>query len=473
MNHSFVPHRLATALCVLALALLCGCGQAEAPSESAAQPPQSPADASGQAADDPNRLVVASSQNPAYGSCIPGKEQDPAVWRVLRAGQEVFRTEGGDVYVLRNWQPDAPDLFVVSDTWNYEGNADNHYTVYDADGTQLLGQKGAIPTAVAGRQLLLLCGEWVQPSADMIYDCFYDLDTELNVLANLPYTDYHDIEQVKDYQKEMQQNRWPEGYTVQLEGADAQPYLYGPNGEKVSEQPVYRILNDGQVLLSGEGEQYTVLNAVSGRIEESDTTHRYQFYSDRVKIYQDDTMTWGAFYLECPTGVYESAMAGVFEDGSAWYQEPVDVNRYDAPVHVLAQDGNEVLVTENVNNYPYSAPYGCTRTPYLVCVKPEGEIFVLRSSGSRTALNGQDVSYCAALEKQGLWLTLDRDSETGRTRRMYLAKEDGTLWMEGDQLTYSEAENGLWCIDGDVMGLRALDGRWIWKVPSEGAAFMN
>ena len=65
-----------------------------------------------------------------------------AVWRVLRAGQEVFRTEGGDVYVLRNWQPDAPDLFVVSDTWNYEGNADNHYTVYDADGTQLLEQKG-------------------------------------------------------------------------------------------------------------------------------------------------------------------------------------------------------------------------------------------------------------------------------------------------------------------------------------------
>ena len=62
------------------------------------------------------------------------------------------------------------------------------------------------------------------------------------------------------------------------------------------------------------------LDAVSGRIEESDTTHRYQFYSDRVKIYQDDTMTWGAFYLECPTGVYESAMAGVFEDGSAWYQ---------------------------------------------------------------------------------------------------------------------------------------------------------
>ena len=94
MNHSFVPHRLAAALCVLALALLCGCGQAEAPSESAAQPPQSPADASGQAADDPNRLVVASSQNLAYGSCIPGKEQDPAVWRVLRAGQEVFRTEG-------------------------------------------------------------------------------------------------------------------------------------------------------------------------------------------------------------------------------------------------------------------------------------------------------------------------------------------------------------------------------------------
>ena len=41
------------------------------------------------------------------------------------------------------------------------------------------------------------------------------------------------------------------------------------------------------------------------------TTHRYQFYSDRVKIYQDDTVTWGAFYLECPTGVYESAMAGV------------------------------------------------------------------------------------------------------------------------------------------------------------------
>ena len=230
MNHSFVPHRLAAALCVLALALLCGCGQAEAPSESAAQPPQSPADASGQAADDPNRLVVASSQNLAYGSCLPGKEQDPAVWRVLRAGQEVFRAEGGDVYVLRNWQPDAPDLFVVSDTWNYEGNADNHYTVYDADGTQLLEQKGAIPTAVAGRQLLLLCGEWVQPSADMIYDCFYDLDTgstsclgarnymvrdgeyylfygdraeqvdaELNVLATLPDTDYHDIEQVKDY----------------------------------------------------------------------------------------------------------------------------------------------------------------------------------------------------------------------------------------------------------------------------------
>lgn len=49
-----------------------------------------------------------SSQNPAYGSCLPGKEQDPAVWRVLRAGQEVFRTEGGDVYVLRNWRPDAP-----------------------------------------------------------------------------------------------------------------------------------------------------------------------------------------------------------------------------------------------------------------------------------------------------------------------------------------------------------------------------
>ena len=166
-------------------------------------------------------------------------------------------------------------------------------------------------------------------------------------------------------------------------------------------------------------------------------------------------------------------MAGVFEDGSAWYQEPVDVNRYDAPVHVLAPDGNEVLVTENVSNYPYSAPYGCTRTPYLVCVKPEGEIFVLRSNGSRTALNGQDVSYCEALEKQGLWLTLDRDSETGRTRRMYLAKEDGTLLLEGDQLTYSEAENGLWCIDGDVMGLRALDGRWIWQAPSEGAAFMN
>lgn len=77
MNHSFVPHRLAAALCVLALALLCGCGQAEAPSESAAQPPQSPADASGQAADDPNRLVVASSQNLAYGSCLPGKEQPP------------------------------------------------------------------------------------------------------------------------------------------------------------------------------------------------------------------------------------------------------------------------------------------------------------------------------------------------------------------------------------------------------------
>ena len=75
----------------------------------------------------------------------PGEEQDPAVWRVLRAGQEVFRTEGGDVYVLRNWQPDAPDLFVVSDTWNYEGNADNHYTVYDADGTQLLEQKGPSP----------------------------------------------------------------------------------------------------------------------------------------------------------------------------------------------------------------------------------------------------------------------------------------------------------------------------------------
>lgn len=338
----------------------------------------------------------------------------------------------------------------------------------------------------------------------MIYDCFYDLDTgstsclgvrnymvrdgeyylfygdraeqvdaELNVLATLPDTDYHDIEQVKNYQKEMQQNRWPEGYAVRMEGADAQPYLYGPNGEKVSEQPVYRILNDGQALLSSDGERYSVLDAVSGRIEESDTTHRYQFYSDRVKIYQDDTMTWGAFYLECPTGVYESAMAGVFEDGSAWYQEPVDVNRYDAPVHVLAQDGNEVLVTENVNNYPYSAPYGCTRTPYLVCVKPEGEIFVLRSNGSRTALNGQDVSYCEALENQGLWLTLDRDSETGRTRRMYLAKEDGTLLLEGDQLTYSEAENGLWCIDGDVMGLRTLDGRWIWQVPSEGAVLMN
>lgn len=56
---------------------------------------------------------------------------------------------------------------------------------------------------------------------------------------------------------------------------------------------------------------------------------------------------------------------------------------------------------------------------------------------------------------------------------MYLAKEDGTLLLEGDQLTYSEAENGLWCIDGDVMGLRTLDGRWIWQVPSEGAAFMN
>lgn len=145
MNHSFVPHRLAAALCVLALALLCGCGQAEAPSESAAQPPQSPADASGQAADDPNRLVVASSQNLAYGSCLPGKEQDPAVWRVLRAGQEVFRTEGGDVYVLRNWQPDAPDLFVVSDTWNYEGNADNHYTVYDADGDPAAGAEGGHP----------------------------------------------------------------------------------------------------------------------------------------------------------------------------------------------------------------------------------------------------------------------------------------------------------------------------------------
>ena len=299
------------------------------------------------------------------------------------------------------------------------------------------------------------------------------VDAELNVLANLPDTDYHDIEQVKDYQKEMQLNRWPEGYAVRMEGADAQPYLYGPNGEKVSEQPVYRILNDGQALLSSDGERYSVLDAASGRIEESDTSHRYQFYSDRVKIYQDDTMTWGAFYLECPTGVYESAMAGVFEDGSAWYQETVDVNRYDAPVHLLDPDGSEVLVTENVNNYPYSAPYGCTRTPYLVCVKPEGEIFVLRSNGSRTALNGQDVSYCEALEKQGLWLTLERDSETGRTRRMYLAKEDGTLLLEGDQLTYSEAENGLWCIDGDVMGLRTLDGRWIWQVPSEGAAFMN
>ena len=504
MNHSFVPHRLTAALCALALVLLCGCGQAKAPAESAAEQPPSPVDASGQAADDSNRLVVASSQNLAYGSCLPGREQPPAVWRVLRAGQEVFRTEGGDVYVLRNWQPDAPDLFVVSDTLNYEGNADNHYTVYDADGTQLLEQKGAIPSVAAGRQLLLLCGEWVQPSADMIYDCFYDLDTgstsclgvrnymvrdgeyylfygdraeqvdaELNVLANLPDTDYHDIEQVKDYQKEMQQNRWPEGYAVRMEGADAQPYLYGPNGEPVSEQPVYRILNDGQALLSGEGERYSVLDAVSGRIEKSDTTHRYQFYSDRVKIYQDDTMVWGAFYLECPTGVYESAMAGVFEDGSAWYQKPVDVNRYDAPVHLLDPDGNEVLVTENVNNYPYSAPYGCTRTPYLVCVKPEGEIFVLRSSGSRTALNGQDVSYSEALEKQGLWLTLDRDSETGRTRRMYLAKEDGTLLLEGDQLTYNEAENGLWCIDGDMMGLRTLDGQWVWQVPAEGAVLMN
>ena len=44
----------------------------------------------------------------------------------------------------------------------------------------------------------------------------------------------------------MQQNRWPEGHAVRMEGADAQPYLYGPNGEKVSEQPVYRILNDGR-----------------------------------------------------------------------------------------------------------------------------------------------------------------------------------------------------------------------------------
>ena len=98
---------------------------------------------------------------------------------------------------------------------------------------------------------------------------------------------------------------------------------------------------------------------------------------------------------------------------------------------------------------------------------------MLRSSGSRTALNGQDVSYSEALEKQGLWLTLDRDSETGRTRRMYLAKEDGTLLMEGDQLTYNEAENGLWCIDGDMMGLRTLDGQWVWQVPAEGAVFMN
>ena len=56
---------------------------------------------------------------------------------------------------------------------------------------------------------------------------------------------------------------------------------------------------------------------------------------------------------------------------------------------------------------------------------------------------------------------------------MYLAKEDGTLLMEGDQLTYNEAENGLWCIDGDLMGLRTLDGQWVWQVPAEGAVLMN
>ena len=39
--------------------------------------------------------------------------------------------------------------------------------------------------------------------------------------------------------------------------------------------------------------------------------------------------------------------------------------------------------------------------------------------------------------------------------------------------TYNEAENGLWCIDGDRMGLRTLDGQWVWQVPAEGAVLMN
>ncbi|MBQ8648059.1 MAG: M56 family metallopeptidase [Oscillospiraceae bacterium] len=426
--------------------------------------------------------------------------------RVVNDSEVVWEGDGNSqVRVLRNWQDGSPDLFYVTETRYTETGPQTLFELYDTDGSLLMGLQGAAPQLVTGRKVMLMRYEGVDES--VTGDCFLDVDTgevshtglkgvwefadwryliyddrtelvdaELNVLQSYPDVDYVESEtriHLETYAQQLMERKWNGTYTVKMADAadmEAGVLLCDAEGVPVCDLPLMRVLNDGYALfyeVKGDEDRFRLLNVYTGEVTETDGTRRYSYFSDTVKLYQDDALVWGEWYLECPTGVYSAARVGRVGDGF-WYMEWPAENGgepsaadYVGTLHVLNAQGVEVFCGEQAEMY--MSDFGTGEPPtYLhyrrVLAENEYKDYLVDEHGAAVGFGGV-IRTCDALADEGRFI-----AQEGAGGRYRLCSAAGEILLEADDMVYDAQSGALVCLDGDTLGLRSSDGVWLWKI---------
>ena len=458
------------------------------------------------------RLTVVRTYNGEQAD--PMFPYEPSRICVVNDSEVVWEGTGKDhVVVLRNWQDNSPDLFyVVTPVMYKKYSANTVFRLYDADGTLLMELQGAAPSWVSGRELLLLRFEGVDES--VTGDCLLNLDTgavsrtgvktwmEIAGARYLVYSDHTEqvdealntvtryegmgymqtdqLYQLESYVDQLEEQGWNDAYSVRMVNADRIEdgvLLCDAAGEPVCELPLMRILNDGYAIFHEDMEQsrFRLMNVYTGEVVETDSTRRYEYYSETVKLYQDDALVWGEWYLDCPTGVYGGARTGRVGE-SFWYQEwPAEhdgeptVLDYSGRLHILNAQGEEVFCGENAELF--APAFGDEKLPEYILYRRifEDETHqdqLVDERGAALGFGGT-IRSCNALEQQGLFIAENAEG------RWMLCSVEGDVLLEADDLIYDESSGALLCLDGDRLGLLGLNGVWLWQAAREDALSLN